>query len=78
MEEEPDHHCINYKGEFSTWGNLVSDQESCQKQCEADSKCVGISYSSVSALTSWCYICTHDILVRDYQIFGFFRKPGPV
>merc|ERR1712062_248036 len=85
VEERPDHYCKDHRpkyGYLGDWGDLVTDQISCQKQCELDNECIGISYChSVrykQTFKSWCFICTSDknIVPFRYQ-FGFHRKPVP-
>ena len=73
-------HCSTYKGTAHNYGNgVVTDLASCQRQCETESDCIGISYSLNSGFSDWCYVCTSDDLVQDILVtlpFGFYRKPG--
>ena len=69
-EEVQDHICSNFRNKR----RLVSDQISCQKKCELDNECVGISYSH--NLTSWCVICFNRYLIQSRLKFGFYGKPG--
>ena len=75
-EEAADQYCPDNRGKYSNWGNLVTDQESCQKQCELDNECIGISYSHDSVFTDWCFICISDKLKAFGHQFGFYRKTG--
>ena len=78
-EEASDKYCLDYKGSANTWGSSVTDQQSCQQQCEMDSECVGIGYSHDSVYTGaihWCYICPSDTKLLFAADFGFYRRPG--
>ena len=77
MEEAADRYCPDNRGKYNDWGDLVTDQESCQKQCELDNECIGISYGSVDRVfTNWCFICMSDNLEYFGYQFAFYRKPG--
>ena len=69
-EEVQDHICSNFRNKR----RLVSDQISCQKKCELDNECVGISYSH--NLTTWCVICVNRYLIQSHLQFGFYGKPS--
>ena len=54
----------------------MTDQESCQEQCELDNGCIGISYGHGGrTFSSWCYICMSDNFGFRLEV-GFYGKPG--
>ena len=67
-EEVSDHICSNFRNKR----RLVSDQISCQKKCELDNECVGISNSH--NLTTWCVMCVNRNLIQSQLQFGFYGK----
>ena len=74
-EETAGRSCFGY----DIWGDSVEDQKSCQKQCQLDGKCIGISYSQDPVFKDWCLICHDDILTAAPGFgFGFYRKPGNI
>ena len=62
----------------------VTSQGECQTKCEAESGCVGISYSHKEEdieeyryeNTRYCYVCLDDILDSAGSDFGFYRRPS--
>ena len=54
----------------------VTDQQSCQLQCELNQDCIGIAYSQLSHFNDWCFICFTDTLSDFGHQFGFYRRPG--
>lgn len=71
-EETEDKYCPN-----SQTFKDVSNQAECQDKCEAQSSCVGISYSHQDAANrTWCYVCKDDVLRGAANDFGFYRRPG--
>ena len=55
----------------------VTSQRECQRNCEAKSACVGISYSHKDeANRRHCYMCRDDVLMNAPNNFGFYRRPG--
>ena len=77
-QESPGKVCTIREG-YNSWGNLVTDQESCQSQCELDDKCIGIGYSQDPLVNDWCFICHDDdnLVHFDYS-FGFYRRLGNI
>ena len=55
---------------------IEPDRGECQKLCEQNTDCVGISYTNSDLYNDVCYICLADILTSDYDGFSFYRKPG--
>ena len=52
------------------------DRLECQKLCELNADCVGISYTSSEMHQAVCYVCLDDILTSDNDGFDFYRKEG--
>ena len=75
-EEVSDHYCSNHKGCSNCGDGLVFNQVSCQKKCELDKECVGISYSYTRGFTNWCFICVRENLTPYGNKFGFYRRKG--
>ena len=73
VEEAKDKYCKNYSKPLVT---NVSNQTECQARCEADSNCVGISYSHMEEKKNFCFICNDAILSNATNNFGFYRKKG--
>ena len=51
----------------------VYGQLACQKLCEADSGCVGVTWTQ--AVSSGCFICQDDMLSNSGNDYGFYRRP---
>ena len=52
------------------------DKIECQKLCEQNGNCVGISYTNNGKDTHICYVCLDDTLSNSNAGFNFYRKPG--
>ena len=52
------------------------DRLECQKLCELNADCVGISYTNSELYQDVCYVCLDDILTSDNDGFDFYRKEG--
>jgi len=50
----------------------------CQRLCEQNANCVGISYTNSGSYTDICYVCLSDTLTSDTYGFNFYRRPGIV
>lgn len=74
FEETPDKYCTNHK-----YDNGETSQLECQKLCEADTGCVGISLTKTTV--SLCYLCQDDVLSGFIsqdgvsKNYGFYRRP---
>ena len=60
----------------SNVGATERDKIKCQKLCEQNINCVGISYTNNKKYDHVCYVCLNDTLSRDAYGFNFYRKPG--
>ena len=52
------------------------DKMKCQRRCEQDANCIGISYTYNDTFDFLCYLCFEDSLWDDRFGFNFYRKPG--
>jgi len=48
----------------------------CQRLCEQNANCVGISYTNSGSYTDICYVCLSDTLTSDTHGFNFYRRPA--
>ena len=53
-----------------------SDKMECQKLCEWNANCVGISYTNGEQYNDVCYVCLDDNLESTCCGFNFYRRPG--
>ena len=72
-ENNRDKYCKNYTRPLIA---NVSTQTECQGLCEADSKCVGISYSHKPEKNNYCFLCQDSVLSNANNSFGFYKKKG--
>ena len=72
-ENIKDKYCKNYTKPLIA---NVSSQDECQGLCEADSKCIGISYSHKREKNNYCFLCQDSVLSNATNRFGFFKKKG--
>ena len=56
--------------------HIEPDRLECQKLCELNTDCVGISYTNSELYQDVCYVCLDDILTSDNDGFDFYRKEG--
>ena len=75
VEESEDKYCKNYSKPLVT---NVSNQTACQVLCEADDKCVGISYSHLPEKKNFCFLCQDTVLSDATNSFGFYKKRGTI
>ena len=56
--------------------HIEPDQYECQRHCENNADCVGISYSNAENYRHLCFVCFDDILIANDHGLNFYRHPG--
>ena len=69
IKESSHKYCPN-----NTARTVDNNQYQCEALCEADTGCVGISYSYKVGMTQHCFLCKDDTLGRAINEFGFYRN----
>ena len=75
VEESENKYCKNHRRPLVT---NVTNQAECQTLCDADLRCVGISYSHVPEKNNFCFVCLDSVLSDASNSFGFYKKKGTI
>ena len=75
VEESENKYCKNHRKPLVT---NVTNQAECQTLCDADLRCVGISYSHVPEKNDFCFVCLDSVLSDASNSFGFYKKKGAI
>ena len=75
VEESENKYCKNHRKPLVT---NVTNQAECQTLCDADLRCVGISYSHVPEKNNFCFVCLDSVLSDASNSFGFYKKKGTI
>ena len=54
------------------------NKHSCQKICQDDENCVGVSYTNNGQFSNICYVCLNETLESNAYGFNFYKKPGTI